>query len=204
MIIHDVEQGTPEWFAARLGIPTASEFSKIYTPTGKVSTQAKGYMNKLLAEIITGEPVQTFEKTPWMERGNELEQEAADFYEFLKDTEVSKIGFCTNDAREYGCSPDRLIGETGGLEIKVVAPHTMASYLLSSEIDMDYWPQVQGNMLVTGRDWWDWMAYCPKMPPLIIRVGRADEYIAGLTERLKTFNYDLFMAKDALRSKGYL
>lgn len=204
MIKYDVEQGSPEWLAARLGIPTASEFSKILTPTGKVSTQAKGYANKLLAEILTGAPVQTFEKTPWMERGNELEQEAADYYSLINGVELEKVGFCTNDARTYGCSPDRLIGEDGGLEIKVVAPHTMIEYLLTGKLDMDYYPQIQGCMLVTGRKWWDWIAYCPNMPELVIKVERNDEYISALDTSLKDFNTKLQIDRQILVNRGYL
>lgn len=204
MKTYDVEQNTPEWFDVRKGIPTASEFHRILTPTGKKSAQATGYMEKLLAEIILGKPVQTFEKTPWMERGNELEQEASDYYEFENGVEVKKIGFCTDDLGLYGCSPDRLVGEEGGLEIKVVAPNTQVSYLLSGKFDNDYKPQIQGTLLITGRKWWDWQSYCPEMPAVKFRIERDEAYIAELKAELEIFNKKLEESKQSLKDKGYL
>ncbi len=200
----DVEQGSEEWFAARVGIPTASKFDKILTPTGKASTQADGYAAELLAEIITGKPVQTFEKTPWMERGNELEAEAALYYELQNDIEVKAVGFCTDDLGLYGCSPDRLVGEDGLLEIKCPAPHTHVQYLLSGKVDNGYMPQIQGQLLVTGRKWCDWMSYNPEMPALVIRVERNEEYIANLKKELEGFAAKLAANKQALKDKGYL
>jgi hypothetical protein len=204
MKTYDVEQGTPEWFDVRKGIPTASEFHKILTPTGKKSSQANGYMEKLLAEIILGKPVQTFEKTPWMERGNELEQEAADYYELQNDIELVKVGFCTDDAGLYGCSPDRLVGEDGGLEIKVVAPNTQVGYLLSGKFDNDYKPQIQGTLLITRRKWWDWQAYCPEMPVVKFRIERDIPYIMELQAALNEFNKNLNEQKETLKQKGYI
>lgn len=204
MLVHDCEQGTPEWFQARLGIPTASEFDKIITSGGQLSKQAEGYAARLLAEIITGEPAVTFEKTPWMERGTELEAEAAQYYEMLNEVKAEKVGFCTDDLRKYGCSPDRLIGSDGGLEIKCPAPATHVQYLLSGKIDMGYWQQVQGSLLVTGRSWWDWMSYNPKMPALVIRVQRDIGFLMELQKALHKFAITLNANKQILIEKGYL
>lgn len=204
MIIHDVEQGSPEWLAARLGIPTASEVDKIITSTGGVSTQAAAYSARLLAEIITGKPVQTFEKTPYMDRGNELEQEAADYYSFQNDIDLIKVGFCTNDEKTFGCSPDRLIGDDGLLEIKCPAPHTHVQYLLKGEVDRGYYPQIQGQLLVTGRKWCDWLSYNPDMPSLIIRVERDTQYIMSMVAALNKFTKNLNEQKETLKQKGYI
>lgn len=204
MKIIECDQGSPEWHQARLGIPTASNFERILSPTGKPSTQAEAYALQLLAEIITGQPTETFQKTGAMERGNELEAEAAQFYELQRDVETVKVGFCTDDAGTFGASPDRLIGGDGGLEIKCPLAHTHVKYLLGGELDMGYYPQVQGNMLVTGRKWWDWMSYHPKMPALIIRVPRNDKYIFSMQAELIKFDKALKSHRQTLIEKGYL
>lgn len=185
MLIHNVEQGTEDWFKVRLGIPTASCFDRIITPTGKDSTQAEAYENKLVAELLTGKPVDDFDGNAWTERGNELEPDAANFYAMQHDVEPVKIGFVTDDARAYGCSPDRMIGDDGLLEIKCPAPHTHVKYMLDQSIDRKYYPQLQGQLFVTGRLWVDIISYHPEMQPVILRVERDEPFIIDLAKLLK-------------------
>jgi len=174
MLIIDCKQGTEEWLRARIGIPTASEFSKIITPAKmQPSKSADGYINKLVGEWMTGEPDETF-KSELMDRGTELEDEARDYYTFHTDQEVTQIGFCLEDAKRFGCSPDGLIGEDGGLEIKCPSRGVHIGYLISNKIPTVYLLQVLGSLLVTGRDWWDFISYYPGIEPLIIRTGRKD------------------------------
>lgn len=188
MIIHDLDQGSPEWFAVRLGIPTASCFDKLITPTGKESTQREAYENQLVAEILTGKPVNDFEGNEWTQRGNELESDAAAFYALQRDIEPVKVGFITNDAGVFGCSPDRLIGDDGLLEIKCPAPHTHVKYMLDRSIDRKYYPQLQGQLLVTGRKWVDIISYHPEMQPVIIRVERDETFLSDLFRLLVGVN----------------
>ena len=80
MITVDCIQGEPEWFMARLGIPTASEFGKIITPAKmEPSRSADTYINKLVAEWLRGKPDESFQ-SDWMKRGLAVEEEARDFY----------------------------------------------------------------------------------------------------------------------------
>ena len=203
MQIHnDIEQGTPEWYAIRAGKPTSSAFEKILSPTGKPSTQAEGYANQLLAEIMTGGAVETWEGNKWSERGNELEGDAVLFYEMQKDLETEKVGFVTN--YDIGCSPDRFIGDDGLLEIKCPAPHTHIKYLLNNKMDSKYIPQVQGQLYVTGRKWCDWMSYHPEMPSVIIRVERDEEYITKLGGALYNFLKTLEEKKQRMIELGHL
>lgn len=200
----EVEQGSMDWLQARIGIPTASGFEKIITPTGKPSAQAEAYSEKLLAEYILGYPVETFTGNAHTERGKELEPQAVKFYEVQKDIDTKPVGFCTDDARTMGASPDRLVGDDGLLEIKCPAPQTHVHYLLTGEIDKGYWPQVQGQLLVTGRKWVDWLSYHPEMPPVIIRVERDEEYLATMEKLLKDFTEKLEKKREKLISQGYL
>lgn len=182
MEIINCEQGTDEWLTARLGVATSSEFDKIITPTGKKSSQIEGYANKLVAEIIMGKPTEIF-KSEWMERGNELEAEAVAFYEMVQGVDAEAVGFVKSFG--VGCSPDRLIGDDGLLEVKVPAPHTHAAYLLGGGLSTKYKPQTQGQLYVTGRQWVDTFSYHPEMPPVIIRSERDEGFIDLLKEGIE-------------------
>lgn len=202
MRIIDCEQGSPKWFAARLGKPTASEFDKIITAGGKASTQADGLMHKLLAELITGKPA-VFTESDWMKRGKEFEAEARDFLAFQTDTEIRQVGFVTTDCGSFGCSPDGMYAE-GGCELKCPSPAVHVSYLLADRLPSEYVPQVQGSMLVTGAPWWDFVSYHPDMPPLILRVERDEAYHEALAEYMGKFLLKLNKAKAELIERGHL
>jgi hypothetical protein len=198
MIVHNCIQGTTEWLSVRAGIPTASCFDKIITPKGKPSTQAEKYMHKLIAEKLMGHPVIEF-TGPWLERGKELEADAAAYYESMREVTCERVGFVTNDAGTIGASPDRLIGEDGLLELKVPSEHTHVAYMLTRAVDAEYYPQVQGQLWVTGRKWLDIMSYSPEMPPVIIRVERDEKYIAIMAAAVTTFSEHLEMMAADLR-----
>src|SRR4051812_4435301 len=108
MEILNMDQGSPEWFAARAGIPTASMFATVMA-SGKNGGESKGrrtYMLKLAGEIITGEPMDNY-SNGHMERGHVMEPEARDLYSFMTDAEPELVGFIRNGRK--GASPDSLI-----------------------------------------------------------------------------------------------
>lgn len=179
MRIIECEQGTPEWLQARLGIPSASSYSKLVTTTGKASAQATAYINQLVAERITGEPT-FFQITDPMQRGMDLEPQARTAYEMETGSWVMQVGFLMHDTLQAGASPDGLIGKNGGLEIKCPSAHTHVEYLRDGDLPIKYFQQVQGCLWISGRDWWDFMSYHPKMEPLIVRVFRDEEFIKAL------------------------
>lgn len=186
MIIHDVTQGSYEWAMLRLGIPTASEFHKIVTPKGKLSSQAKGYAYKLIAERLLMRQIDNIDNLEWVQRGKELEADAVKLYEFETDTKTLAVGFCTTDDKQIGASPDRLAGDEGLLEIKCPKPETHIANMVEG-LDADYFPQVQGQLFVTGRKWCDWFSYHPELPAVRIRVQRDEAYIATLSAALDEF-----------------
>jgi len=179
MRIDQNEQGSPEWLAARLGIPSASMFAKLVTTKGIWSASADAYINQLVAERLTGEREEVFQ-SHHMLRGTELEPDARDLYSLISDAEVTEVGFCLHDTLSAGCSPDGLIGDDGGLEIKCPAPSTHVEYLRGGVLPSKYKQQVMGCLWITGREWWDFVSYHPTMKPLIVRVERDEEYIAAL------------------------
>ena len=184
MIIHPAPQGSVEWFSARAGIPTASNFDKIITATGKPSSQAEGYMFKLIAERMLG--VMDEETSSFMQRGSAMEKEAVAWYEFERGVKAVEIGFITTDSGRIGCSPDRLVGDDGLLEVKCPAAHTQIAYLLV-DVSKTYTHQIQGQLLVTGRKWVDWLSYCPGLPQSLIRIERDEEFINLLSVELDCF-----------------
>ena len=188
MRIIDVVQGTPEWFAARCGIPTASNFDKIVTSKGEPSKQRTKYLYQLAGESITGIPEETYQNAA-MQRGIEMEAEARNLYSMTTGEELKEVGFCVS--KGCGASPDGLVGEKGGLEIKCPNLTTHVGYLLENTLPTDYFQQVQGNLLVTGRDWWDFQSYYPGIKPLIIRVYPDKNFIGLLENELRKFCLDL-------------
>ena len=181
MRVNNHTQGSDEWLQSRLGKPTASNFGKLITPTGKPSASAEGYINELIAQRITGE-LPEFYKSDAMERGNELEPAAKALYEFTYGVEVSEVGLCLHDEFECGASPDGLVGDDGGLEIKCPLPHNHIAYLREGVVPGKYIPQIQGCLWITGREWWDFMSYHPAMEDLIVRVYRDETYIKALAD----------------------
>jgi len=118
MIIHDVDQNTIEWFELKNGKPSASNASRLVTPTGKASEGLEAYAQELAIEIHKGKPKEKNFRNEHTDRGHKLEPIAADDYEFVYNTKVRTVGFITDDQVTYGVSPDRLIGRSGMLEIK--------------------------------------------------------------------------------------
>lgn len=187
MIIVDVPQNTPEWLLCRAGLPTASCFDKIITPaTMKPCASAEPYMYELLTECLMGRPNES-EPNQWMQRGHDLEDEAVDFFEALTDLDTTLVGFCTTDDGLIGCSPDRLIGEDEGLEIKCPMATTHVGYKHKNIVPAKYRAQIQGSLYVTGRKRWHFFSYNPVLPPLHIIVERDEEFLAKLDTLLKQF-----------------
>lgn len=195
--IIDCEQGTEAWFRARLGIPTASEFATVMAK-GEGKTR-KAYMLKLAGEILTGDPMESYTNVH-MERGKVMEDEARAAYCFIKNVEVMRVGFIRNG--NAGCSPDSLVGERGGLEIKTALPHIQIERLMRNDLPPEHRAQVQGGMWLAERDTWDFVSYCPKLPPLIVPVPRDNGYIANMAGEVARFNDELAALVERVRQYG--
>jgi hypothetical protein len=115
------------------------------------------------------------------------------------DAVVEQVGLCYSDDKKFACSPDGLVGEDGGLEIKCPLVATHIGYLLNGELPSDYFQQVQGCLFVTGRKWWDFMSYSPGLKPFIIRVKRDEGFISLLKGSLITFCKELDEITERIR-----
>lgn len=186
MIRVDCLQGSAEWHAARLGVPTASQFHRILSPRSlKPSAQAERYLCELAAERILGTPLDSA-SSEFMERGKALEDEAVAWFELQRGVDTEKIGFALTDDRRAGCSPDRLVGADEGLEIKCPSPAIHVGYLLG-DISEEYRLQVQGGLWVTGRKRWNLLSYSPLLPSALVVIERDREAIEALESALDEF-----------------
>lgn len=193
MEILTMEQGTPEWFEARRGLVTASEFSTVLAKgrSGAESKTRTTYMRKLAGEIITNEPMETFSNAH-MERGKVMEADARSAYELLRDVEVMPVGFIRDLGLGAGASPDGLVGDHGGVEIKTKLPHLLIEcYERGDACPPEHLAQVQGSMWIARRKWWDFVAYWPGMPLFHVRVERDEAYIEELAQEVRAFNAQL-------------
>ena len=200
---HDV-QGSPGWHDARRGVVTASAVGNIITAkTLKPAAAADKYMDKLLSGWALGYDEEEFLGSQWTERGHQYEGEARDAIALLHDVEIRSVGFCYRDeTKTTGCSPDGLIGDDGGVEIKCPMGKTHIGYLRAGGIPDAYRLQVQMSMWVTGRPWWMFCSYHPELPPLVVRVEPEPEVMAAFDAHIPAFVAQLELAKTKLREIG--
>jgi len=192
--------GSPEWDAARLGLPTASQVDRIMTPKKlNLSTQSYTYRNQLLAEWLLGYSIDWSGQSGWMDRGTRMEEEARAYYEFKRDAEVRQVGFILREDGRFGGTPDGLVGDDGGVEIKCPALHTHIGYLVdSAALAVEYNGQTQAYMMLADRAWIDLLSYSPQLPPVLVRVERDQRYISALNTVLDAFLDNLEEARTKL------
>lgn len=194
MKIIDCDQGTPEWFAARLGIATASCYADILArgKGAEESASRRNYRLRLVLERLTGRQADGY-KSPAMQRGTELEPLARAAYESRTGAFVDLVGLIRHDDIETGASPDGLIDSAGGVEIKAPEAAAHLDYLRLPEgtAPAKYVAQIQGQLWVAEREWIDFVSFNPDFPPhlqlVIRRVRRDEKYIAGLTLAVSLF-----------------
>lgn len=197
MIIFDhVEQGTEEWHEMRRGVITASRFKDVMSK-GRGTAPSKtrhAYMLELAAEVLTGN-VEHFEPNKYMQWGTEKEPEAKSMYEFLTDNEVSEVAFIKHDTFNCGVSPDGLVGDNGGIEIKCPKTTTQIETFLSGKMPSQHKAQVQGCIWVTERDYWDFVSFDPRIDGeasfFNVRVERDEKYIKELADGIALFDDQL-------------
>lgn len=184
--IIDVEQGSDEWKAARLGIPTASKFSTVMAG-GEGKTRRK-YMLQLAGERLTGVPMDSYTNSH-MERGVEQEPQALAQYQFDTDYDVQRVGFIRTG--RTGCSPDGLIGNDGMVESKSALADILIDIHMRKRYPPEHRAQCQGNLWVAQRKWIDIIVYCPGLPSYRERIQRDEAYINEIAGAVGVFNREL-------------
>jgi hypothetical protein len=196
--IIECEQGSPEWFEARRGIPTASRYGDVLAQ-GQGKTREK-YLNQLAFEDLTGKLMKGYTNEN-MERGKAVEADLRAKYAYDIDDNVETISFLRSTLLKTGCSPDGLIGAHGVVEIKSTEDHLQVGILKTGIIPSEHIPQIQGILWLTGRKWCDLVYGHPDLPLYIRRIERDEGYMANLRNELTRFIQDLDMTVEKLRNQ---
>lgn len=196
MKIHLQEQGTLAWLALRIGKVTASEMGNLMTPEFELrkGEMPKSYLAEKLAEAWRGKPLPAFGS--WAtDQGLLLEEEAKPWFALEYNCKIRSVGFIEHDDGLSGCSPDGLIDQDCGLEIKSPSPEMHVKYLLNGVVPKDYVAQVHGSMFVTGYPHWIFCSYRRGFPAFVIEVKRDEEIMAKIGEAVAKFHVDFEAGK---------
>lgn len=205
MRLLDVEQGSPEWFAVRCGVPSASHHSSIVTASGKPSSSADAYAAELIDELVRppiereqDEQRAQFQGNRHTERGHAYEPKARDWFRLVTGLDVREAGFVLNDDGTLGCSPDSLIWHGGapvaGAEIKAPEGKKHALWMMQGKLPDEHKQQVHGSMVVTRLRQWHFISYCPGYKPFRVLV-EWDDYTDTMDKLLGDFAGRLAAAK---------
>lgn len=189
LTIHQVEQGSQDWLDLRCGMLTASTIGKLLTPTGKLADNdtARGVMQTLIAERISGH-VEYMHPSFDMQRGTLDEPLARDAYR-AQHAPVTEIGFAVREfaGRSFGASPDGLVADDGGIEIKSRAPRIQLRTFIEDRVPPANLAQIHACMFVLDRAWWDYVSYAGGWPLYVKRVHRDSKWDSAISEAVDAF-----------------
>lgn len=196
MKTYDFEQYSREWWDLRRGVPTGSEFKRIITAkTHALAAAHEEYIHQLIGDLYDPDYGSKDEfATLAMRRGSMMEPESRAAFEMFTEMTAKQIGFCMHDSGRFGCSPDAVLPDGTGLELKNPTAKIHTGWLLGGSLPDEHKAQVHGSMVVTGAPHWWFMSYRPMMPPLILKVER-DDYTEALERCLNEFWERLETAK---------
>jgi hypothetical protein len=197
----DLIQGSDEWLAARCGLLTASEMKLIITPTGKAAANDKerAHLWELLAQRISGHVEPSFVSDDML-RGQTDEFDARALYA-KHHAPVEQVGFVTNDEWGFtiGYSPDALVGDAGLIECKSRRQKYQVETITTGQVPAEYLIQIQTGMLVTGRQWCDFVSYSGGLPMVVIRVPADPEMQNRILDAAEAFEERLLVKLAAYR-----
>jgi putative phage-type endonuclease len=185
-----MEQRSEEWFQARLGKVTASRVADVLAKikSGE-SASRRNYKIQLVSERLTGEKQETYINQA-MQDGIDREFYAREKY-VQQFGEVEEVGFVKHPTLEAGASPDGMVGDDGIIEIKCPMGSTHTETLMTQDVPSRYVPQIQFQLLVTGRKWCDFVSYNPMFPEhlqvFVKRVEADPVYQKELESEVKQF-----------------
>jgi predicted phage-related endonuclease len=208
----DCEQRSPEWFAARVGLLTATDAAAMLStkkrggaeePVGKWRLRVR-----MAREGLYGTPSRRahFESEA-MRLGRENEAEGLGAYEAETGELVQTVGFLRHETLPIGCSPDGIVGAwEGGLELKSPEEHTHWQYVEDGKLPNEYVAQVTHSLFVTGLPWWDFCSYCPDFGDGVrlfrVRVSRADVDLDAYALALQLFLSEVEREQDKMRARS--
>lgn len=190
-IFPDVEQGTEEWMDQRRGMVTASAVDKLVT--GKTLAVANNEVSRGLTRLLTAERITGWTDPTYvsddMLRGTMEEPLAREAYAKSREVEVAEMGFMVRDdwGFDIGLSPDGLVGEEGLIEIKSRRAKKHLETILADEVPAENMAQVQCALLVSGREWVDYVSFCSGMPLWTKRVTPDERWQKAIVEAVAAF-----------------
>ena len=214
------EQGTDAWREERAGKITASMMHVVMLPreraafksgprAGQPKPQLKAmsdYAHMLAAERLTGRPRKQI-KAAALQWGKDVEPAAVAAYQAETGVIVTMCGFINHPTIPFvGASPDFLVGDDGGGEIKSPESSEVHLETLLTGLPPEHIEQIQGGLWVTGRKWWDFVSYHPDFDPelrlYIQRVERDDTFIETLEFACYEMERDVLCLVEQARARA--
>lgn len=207
-----IDQTSEQWHLLRLGVYTASKAECLISKkrgskgtaygTDFIAATAKDskrntYMLELVSEIATARLPEDISAKP-LQWGRDNEAAAREAYEAATFTTFTEIPFIYKDQNmRAGISPDGLNDDNvGGLELKCPwSSKVFIDFLANEEIKPEYRHQCQFSMWVTGRQYWDFANFDPRMVNTkklhYVRIDRCPEAMAVFDEAFAEFVVDM-------------
>lgn len=198
-------QGTEAWLACRTGYATASRFKDILAriKSGEAAAR-RDYRFQLAVERLTGQPVETYSNAA-MQHGTDTEPLAREAFELHTGLMVEEVGFLVHPELMAGCSPDGLVDDNAGLEIKSPWNSTIHIITLLNGMPSEHRTQIQGAMWITGRKRWHFVSYDPRLQHRLRLyheiIERDEDYIATLEGEVRLFLTEVDALLETLREK---
>lgn len=165
------------WNVARVGRITGSRIDDLLAPPTTRASTRKGisypagseaqckedYRRELVIERIYGRAADHY-TSQYMKDGSDREPQARMLYEAENQVVVEQVGFALHPEWDwFGCSPDGLVGEDGGLELKCPAESMHDAYWQNIDLLVqEYKGQCLGGLICfPEREWWDLYAFNP-------------------------------------------
>jgi hypothetical protein len=163
--------------------------------SGKESEKRANYKWEILSERLTGRLVDGYVSAE-MQWGIDNEAAARFAYEQFMRTEVKRVGFIIHPTMDFfGASPDGLIGEDGGIEIKCPKTSTHLEWMFGGIVPDEHRYQMVAGICCTERKWWDFVSYDPRLPRhlrlFIVRMQRDESEIARVEQEIMRFNNEI-------------
>jgi putative phage-type endonuclease len=206
----EILQGSHEWRQLRAGLITASNVDSVMATvkSGEAATRAK-YRIRLAFERISGLVDEDTFDSEYMRWGREKEPEAREEYEIATCQYVREVAFIKHPRLRAGASPDGLVGQDGGVEIKCPSSPVHFEYIETERIPSSYRRQILMNLACSERKWWDFVTYDPRIPDLslrlfIIRVNRSEveKEIEEMEKAVEAFDADVEATVARIKAHG--
>ena len=206
-IICDAPQGSDQWLADRAGKATGSRARDVLAKvkSGEAATRAN-YRWQIVIERLTGRPQESGFVNDAMKWGTEQEPYARMAHETATGCMVQEAGFIYLPHLAYGCSLDGFVGKDGIVEYKCPNSKTHGEWLLAGELPSEHKPQILHNLLVTGREWCDFVSFDPRLPEnlrlFIVRYQRDEKEIVAYANELEKFMLEVDALESQLRKRA--